>query len=279
MSRSIFAFFVAVLVHVVLLLLFYILLSMAPKAKPSPAEKKFLVSLKELPKKIDKVEPIATQEQPKILKYAPLPKGGQFKELVKEPVILKKTQKKKIPKLNTIKKAKAKKVKIKPTLKKIPSKKLYIPVKRELKVKPNNMDWLFEDKSMFEEKKTPIKTQNGASAGRNIKELYGDEFGKLSAGQQAYILDNMEIMRRITQEVLNRQASVANINNLRVESSNVVEFYLHPNGDMSDFKFLKKSGYYVLDDITKSTIQFSYSKYPYPKEKTLIRYNVLYHLR
>jgi TonB family protein len=58
----------------------------------------------------------------------------------------------------------------------------------------------------------------------------------------------------------------------------VIEFYLHPNGDMTDFKFLQKSGYYVLDDTTKETIEYAYSRYPRPKEKILIRYNVYYHL-
>jgi len=85
-------------------------------------------------------------------------------------------------------------------------------------------------------------------------------------------------MRRITQQVLNRVARVNLDRNLNVNRSNVIEFYLHPNGDMSDFKFLSKSGYYTLDDITKETIEYAYSKYPRPKEKTLIRYNVYYHL-
>ena len=85
-------------------------------------------------------------------------------------------------------------------------------------------------------------------------------------------------MRRITQEVLNRQARVSNINNINVNRTNIIEFYLHPNGDMTDFKFLEKSGYFILDDITKATIEYAYSKYPRPTEKTLIRYNVLYNL-
>ena len=85
-------------------------------------------------------------------------------------------------------------------------------------------------------------------------------------------------MRRITQQVLTRQASVSNLRGLNVKKSNVIEFYLHPNGDMSDFKFLHKSGYFILDDITRVTIEYAYSKYPRPKETTLIRYNVFYDL-
>ena len=86
-------------------------------------------------------------------------------------------------------------------------------------------------------------------------------------------------MRRITQEILNRVGRVNIPDDLRVNSTNVIEFYLHPNGDMTDFKFLKNSNYYILDDTTKETIEYAYSKYPRPQQKTLIRYKVYYNLR
>jgi protein TonB len=126
--------------------------------------------------------------------------------------------------------------------------------------------------------KKRLKRYNGSSINQDIKELYGDEFGKLSPGQQKYIIDNQEIMRRITQQVLTRVARVNLPRDLNVNRSNVIEFYLHPNGDMSDFRFLEKSGYYVLDDTTKETIEYAYSRYPRPTEKTLVRYNVFYNL-
>ena len=85
-------------------------------------------------------------------------------------------------------------------------------------------------------------------------------------------------MRRITQEVLNRVAQVNLTADINVNKTNVVEFYLHPNGDMTDFKFLKNSGYYILDQTTKETIEFAYSRYPRPNEKILVRYNVFYNL-
>ena len=138
---------------------------------------------------------------------------------------------------------------------------------------------LSQDRSSEEQEIKASKSSSSNNINQNIKELYGSEFGKLSVGQQEYILDNQEVMRRITQEILNRQARVANLNRININRSNIIEFYLHPNGDMSDFKFLDKSGYFVLDDITKATIDFAYSKYPRPKEKTLIRYNVFYNLR
>jgi outer membrane biosynthesis protein TonB len=150
------------------------------------------------------------------------------------------------------------------------------------KIKPKKKETLYDilaqDKSN-EEKKHKQKTHtysNGIT--QDIKKLYGDEFGKLTPGQQKYILDNQEIMRRITQQVLNRVARVNLKGNIHVNTSNVIEFYLYPNGDISEIKFLKKSGYYELDDITKETIEYAYGRYPRPSEKTLIRYNVFYNL-
>jgi outer membrane biosynthesis protein TonB len=114
---------------------------------------------------------------------------------------------------------------------------------------------------------------------QDLKELYGDEFGKLSEGEQKYLLDNQEIMRRITQQVLNRVGRVNIPSNMRVNADNVIEFYLYPNGDISEIKFIKRSGFYLLDDTTKETIEYAYSRYPRPKQKTLVRYKVGYFLR
>ena len=147
------------------------------------------------------------------------------------------------------------------------------------KEKHNKLSWLYEDKSTQEAKTSHKKViNNNSNISQNIKKLYGEEFGKLTPGQQQYILDNQEIMRRITQQVLNRVARVNIPHDLHVNKSNTIEFYLHPNGDMSDFRFISKSGYYILDDTTKETIEYAYSRYPRPKETTLIRYNVYYNL-
>ena len=122
-------------------------------------------------------------------------------------------------------------------------------------------------------------SKRGSQVDQDVKELYGAKFGQLSQGEQKYIEDNMETMRKITQEILDRVGRVNIPDNLRVNSINVIEFYLHPNGDMTDFKFLQNSNYYILDDTTKETIEYAYSKYPRPQQKTLIRYKVYYNLR
>ncbi len=294
MNRSSFALFVALLIHLLLILIFWLLGSFASDIKKptKPEEKKIKISLKEMPKKFDNAGDIKKKVQPSKI-APPMPKGSQLKKLIKKPLVKLEPKKPlKKPKLNPkTKPVKPKpKPKSKPKIEPMPPQKPYIALKdnNTTKIKPPKEEvkepanplyaMLSQDKSSEEKTQKTNKTLSGSSINQNVKELYGDEFGKLSAGQQKYILDNQEVMRRITQQVLSRVARVNLPHDLNVNRSNVIEFYLHPNGDMSDFKFLEKSGYYVLDDTTKETISYAYSRYPRPAEKTLIRYNVFYNL-
>ncbi|MCF6339138.1 MAG: energy transducer TonB [Sulfurimonas sp.] len=300
MNRSSFALFVALLIHILLLIIFWFLGSMIHDIKKPVEPKKDIikVSLMELPKKIiekiPKIEKQKSVSKPKekvvITKIPPMPKGKQLKKIVhpkvksvEKPLIKYKKQKveqkKVLPKIIKLKpkKLQEQKEKIKSVLPKKPYIKL--PQKKKINKKYESYDWLLDDKSNQEVKKKKNTIVSKNSINNNIKELYGDIFGKLSLEQQKYILDNQEIMRRITQEVLTRVAKVNLTKNLNINRVNIIEFYLHPNGDISDFKYLKKSGYYILDITTKETIEFAYSRYPRTKVKTLIRYNVFYNLR
>ena len=126
-----------------------------------------------------------------------------------------------------------------------------------------------------------VKTSSTPSIKINdsVKKLYGDKFGELSEGEQKYILDNQEVMRRITQTVLDRYGSSRIPDNLRVDETNTIEFYLHPDGSISDIRYLKHSRFAILDDTTKETIELAYAQYPRPAQKTYIRYRVWYNLR
>ncbi|MBA3026288.1 MAG: hypothetical protein FP820_07725 [Sulfurimonas sp.] len=295
MSRSTFALFVALLIHFVFLLLFWILGMMTPemkKTQPKEEEQKIKISLKEMP--IKHKESGLPKEEPKqepMPIAPPMPKGSQLKEIVEQPLITHTPTKQPKPtQLN--KETKPSKPKEKPVeqpkTEPLPPEKPYIPLiepkleipkpKKEQKKEDSLFDILSQDKSAQEVVKEETKTSSGGNISQNIKELYGDEFGKMTPGQQQYLIDNQEVMRRITQQVLTRVARVNIKENLNVNKTNIIEFYLHPNGDMTDFKFLKKSGYYVLDDTTQETIEYAYSRYPRPTEKILIRYNVFYNL-
>lgn len=294
MNRSSFALFVALLIHLLLLALFWILGTLAPEIKKAPKEeeKKIKISLKEMPKTEKKSGHIDKKVEPSPI-APPMPKGSQLEKIVEKPPVKYEPIKKPIePKLNPKPKPKKpiKEPEPQPKVEPLPPEKPFIPLletkpepkptPKPVKKEKDPMAWMYEDQSKTEEKEKKESDTSGSSINQNIKELYGEEFGKLTPGQQKYIIDNQEIMRRITQQVLTRVARVnLQRQNINVNKSNVIEFYLHPNGDMSDFRFLEKSGYYVLDDTTKETIEYAYSRYPRPTEKTLVRYNVYYNLR
>jgi len=290
LNRSSFALFVALLVHLVIFLLLWILLTTVDddiSHALKKQERKIKISLKEMPIK-HKKSGLTKKKIPEPKIAPPMPKGSQLKKIEKAqkpPVKYKPKKIKKRPTLNKARKKATPKKEVHKKIKPLPPKKPYIPLKKveTKKEKPKEkvakeLSWLYEDKSAQETKKKSQSTHNGSNISQDIKELYGEEFGKLTPGQQKYILDNQEIMRRITQQVLNRVARVNIPRDLRVNRYNIVEFKLHPNGDMTDFHFLKKSGYYILDDTTKETIEYAYSRYPHPTETTLIRYNVYYNL-
>lgn len=278
MNRTYFALFVALLIHLILILIFWILGSAQPK-KEHQDEKRMKVALKEINIKQKEKETPPPPVTQKLDIPPPMPKGSQLKELSKKtneqlfPINQPKEQ---------VKDVKEKVVEQKKT-EPLPPEKPYIPLeesktKEDKKSKKDEYSFLHEDKSSQEVTENRSKSVGGNKISSDIRELYGDEFGKLSPEQQKYLLDNQEIMRRITQEVLNRVASVNLRRDMNMNSTNVIEFYLHPNGDMTDFRFLKKSGYFVLDETTKETIEYAYSRYPRPSEKTLVRYNVFYNL-
>lgn len=108
---------------------------------------------------------------------------------------------------------------------------------------------------------------------QKIEELYGDEFGKLSDAQKEFIKDNLSAIGSITQKHL-KYPSVAG--ELGQSGMNIVEFNLHPNGDITDLRVSKDSGYALLDRNSIRTIEIAYKDYPRPKEVTKIKIYVQY---
>lgn len=290
MNRNVAAFSIALLLHIILLLLIILLEKKLPQ-KPvieKKEEQRIKVSLKE--NKKAKKDAVIKKNQP-IKQHQPMPQGKQLKELVKKPFLkAKPTLEKKVESTPKVEKIKPKKYTPKqpkskplPKLSDLLSKK---PTKNITKQSDNNITKTTKHQALYDMLSKPTKRvskepkkQKVARFTQQIKEAYGSEWGKLSAGEQKYILDNQEIMRRLTQEQLYKTGSVDIPNNLRVNEINIIEFYLHPNGDMSDFKFVSNSNFYLLDDVTRDTIESVYSKYPRPQQKTLIRYKFWYNLR
>ncbi|MDP3021729.1 MAG: hypothetical protein Q8N01_06800 [Sulfuricurvum sp.] len=282
-SFSLYAFIIALLVHFIVFLMIVLFNTLAPKLSPKPQEKpeesRFKISLKTQPQAPK--EAIVKNTIPKITKAPPMPKGEQL------------TKPTFAPKIQTVPDPK-------PAVK--PQTAQPIAPTQESAATPPEPKRAFErhvapQVATIERQPQPKKEQglydflskadpnlrssseSSTKVSDNIQKLYGDKFGELSEGEQKYILDHQETMRRITQSVLDRYGRSKIPDNLRVDETNTIEFYLHPDGSISDIHFLKNSRFSILNDTTKETIELAYARYPRPAQKTLIRYRVWYNLR
>lgn len=271
------------MVHFIVFLGIGLFNTLSPKIMPQPKEKakesRFRLSLKERPKTFREA-PVKNTIQ-KITKAPPMPKGEQLTK----PVFAPKAQKTPDPKPSTKPQTAqpvtpAQEAAATPPEPKRAFERHVAPqvATIEHQPQPKKEQGLYD----FLSKADPNVRSSSDSITKvsdNIQKLYGDKFGELSSGEQKYILDNQEAMRRITQGVLDRYGRSKIPDNLRVDETNTIEFYLHPDGSISDMHFLSNSRFSILNDTTKETIELAYSKYPRPAQKTLIRYRVWYNLR
>ncbi len=105
--------------------------------------------------------------------------------------------------------------------------------------------------------------------------LYGEEFNSFTKVQKVFLQKNLKDIGKITERYL-RYPSIAV--RTRQQGMNVIQFYLYPNGDISDLKLTDSSGFTSLDKNTVETIEIAYKDYPRPKTKTKIKIYVFYKL-
>lgn len=251
-----------------------------PAPQPlKPQEHRIKVALKDKPKSPKKSAALDNKKK-SLEKVPPMPRGEQLKKVQKQEK--KKKAKKPIEEVEQKQPPKAKK---RPEPKIDSKKPSYKPVEKVMR-KDLNTTKAPAKSGLYAKLSKPQKTkpqekkhsQSGSQIGKDFKEAYGEAFGRLSEGEKKYIIDHQEVMRRITQEQLNRLAPVNIPRNLNVNTSNTIEFYLHPNGDISDLKLITSSGFDILDDTSLQTIEYSYHRYPLPEQKTMVRYKVGYYL-
>lgn len=282
-SFSFYALIIAILVHtiIVLLLLFIDKIAPTPPQKDEkPTESRFKVSLKEQPKA--QKEALVKNTIPKLTKARPMPKGEQLKTLTPKA--------KPQPKIKPKEQVQEQQNSV-PNVQPTPPKPTSTPIppepkkafERHVAKEVATIDRKPKQGGLYDvlSQADPASRSSSTSTSKvssDIKKLYGDKFGELSEGEQKYILDNQEVMRRITQTTLDRYGRSRIPDNLRVDDTNMIEFYLHPDGHISDLRFLKNSRFSILDDTTRETIEIAYSKYPRPAQKTYIRYRVWYNL-
>ncbi len=111
-----------------------------------------------------------------------------------------------------------------------------------------------------------------------IARLYGKEFLSYTPKQKRFIEKNLNKIHEITQRVLWHRGYPNRAISARTgqQGTNIVSFYLHPNGDISNLRLKKRIGYSALDENTIETIKSAYKDYPYPSQITKIVFFVEY---
>ena len=116
------------------------------------------------------------------------------------------------------------------------------------------------------------------SSSSMINKFYGSEFAKFTGTQQAFIEKNLGNIYRITQRTLTRNGYPEVAARTKQEGTQLVTFYLHPNGKITGLRYKKRLGYASLDENTINVIGIAYKDYPRPKSKTKITFYVEYSL-
>ena len=241
----------------------------APKPQPQPK-----------PKPIVPPQPVVTPPVPKPVvekKIEPKPEVEQVKRKVldesQKVFVEKSTEENNVTKIEPkpVKKVVKKEVKKKKVVKK---KKTYRQPKRSSDPLANAL--MGSGTSMYTPKPSRRTSSSGSYGQRMINQLYGPEFNTYSETQKKFIKNNLGTIHRITQNTLTRNGYPDIAVRTRQQGTNVVSFYLHPNGDISDLRLKKHIGYEALDQNTLDVIRTAYKQYPLPNKKTKIIFYVKY---
>jgi len=129
-------------------------------------------------------------------------------------------------------------------------------------------------------RKTHLARRRPKGANRRlISTLYGNSYSKMSRSQQDFIDNNLRRIIEISQRTLNYLGYPQEALYFGEEGTNIVEFWLHPNGDISGLRLRKKLPSQSLNHQTLEVIKTAYMYYPHPKTKTKIIIYVRYKLR
>lgn len=135
------------------------------------------------------------------------------------------------------------------------------------------------DKKIQEEAKSdntlePITPAQRDTLPFSVLHHYGEEFFLLEPGEQHYIIDNLQRIRKLNEIVGTKLLRERYHDDVDPLDNNVVEFTLHPDGTISNLHLEKNRIGTPLDELTLQTITLAHSKYPKPAQDTKIRIRV-----
>ncbi|XPV70578.1 MAG: energy transducer TonB family protein [Halarcobacter sp.] len=207
-----------------------------PKPKPKKVEQKPKVNTK-VPKKFKKVE------QKKVVPQKKAPKQ-KSKKVIPKPIKLPK-EKKQLFKIN-------KDIK---------------PVEKRKTIKKKSLENLLLTEPI------PLDKNLLDDITKSYVKLYGQEYNSMTKIQKVFIQSKIKDIVEITRQYY-RFPRIAI--KLRKNDFNIVEFKLHPNGDISDLKIVQKGEYSFYDKSIIEAIEIAYKDYPRPKETTKIKFYLTY---
>ena len=282
------------MLHLLILLLLTYNFKEVTFLPPQAKEKKISLNLKQMvipppPKPIPVVQPIV---KPPVTK--PVIEKKVVPEAVVQPIkkkvvdeskktfAVKSTEENNVTKVvkKEIKKKPIKKVVKKKPVKKVTKKR--IVKKRPVKRKPKRSNdplanmLMGSGTSMVPKQTRRRPSSSGSYGARMIKDLYGGEFNTYTSTQKKFIRNNLGTIHRITQRTLSQNGYPTVAIRTKQQGTNVVSFYLHPNGDISGLRLKTRIGYQALDQNTLDVIRIAYKDYPLPNKKTKIIFYVRY---
>jgi len=283
----------SLLLHLLIVLFFYISFKQIIFTPPESKEHKISLNLQQITSQITSPLPSPKPQVP------PTPIQKQIKPQVQKESAKQKhvdTRKKMFAKKseeenNTTKIVKKEKPKKEKQIKKIVKKKI---VKKKKQPKKSRTKKRIVKKKKTKRSKDPLanmlmgsgsalytKPKASSSAGygaKMIKQLYGKEFNTFSPTQKKFIRRNLSTIHKITQRTLTRNGYPEVAIRTKQQGTNVVSFYLHPNGDISGLRLKRPIGYDSLDKNTLKVIRIAYKNYPLPNKKTKIIFYVNYRI-
>lgn len=314
--RTLKGFVLSLLLHMLIVLLFWVStekIFFAPPAKqekritmdlshfvpPAPPPKPKVIPLpprpvvppqprpKPKPKPVEKIQP-KPEPVKKVLeekKILTAKKDVQENNVTKSAAKPSKKIVKKIPKKEKPKKEKKivkspKKKPEKKLVKKIPKKQ---PKKRVVRKKAPQKKYtsplansLMGSSHTRSMRPSPSRSMPSSSTRHMINKLYGSEFNGYSPEQKKFIENNLGIIHQITQMTLTRNGYPEVAARTGQQGINIVSFYLHPNGNITGLRLEQRMGYEALDRNTLQVIRIAYKDYPLPTKTTKIKFFVQY---
>ena len=113
---------------------------------------------------------------------------------------------------------------------------------------------------------------------RLISSLYGSSYSRMSSAQRRFIDENLRRILQISQRTLNYLGYPREAARFGEQGTNIVEFWLYPNGDISGLRLRRRLNSRSLNHQTLEVIKTAYMNYPRPKVKTKIIIYVRYRL-